>query len=509
MNSQSSRNAWGSMLESHRLNFAAPGPRAVAAPAADAKTARDLHALWEKYAGELAELSGQLADKFRDMNQRKFGATFGDLEGELLYVLVREGRPEIVYEISPNSGYSTNYLLAAVTRNGVGRVESFELIDSFDGVPTAEVIRGNLIGLCDPGRHRLTIGDARVEALRGLERGVPSFTLIDSCHDDFFAEFYVKALLPRLTGTVVVQDIFHFDPRPEWATEASYLLSFLYETATPFLPFPLYEDGLAAAPARAGLAARRPLRSNSILFTLGDRPATADPADGERLIALIEDQRRGAPARLDPVFPLNAALDAPALLSGFRDRDRPADRYVAAVHGQALDEDAPGFAEVVTLAQGRGALTPRLLNGLTAAFNRMDPCLQTLTVEALVHFRQAETARALIARVGPLRGAELPQRLAYAAARLGLADATYAWIEACRRGAADRTLAVGFRPLLRCTEIALAIGAADLADRLFEEALALRAHRTALFGDGPGTKIYREIEEFCRRVPRFAGRGGA
>ena len=37
-------------------------------------------------------------------------------------------------------------------------------------------------------------------------------------------------LLPRVSGTLVVQDIVHFDPRPEWATEAYYLLTHLQLT---------------------------------------------------------------------------------------------------------------------------------------------------------------------------------------------------------------------------------------------------------------------------------------
>jgi predicted O-methyltransferase YrrM len=492
------------MLQRYGLDHSKSGPKQRSMRGIDPESRDSLLALWDKYSRELAALSVPMAAKLTEMQAAGYGVGFGDLEGELLYILVREQKPEIIYEISPNCGYSTNYLLAAVTRNGTGRVESFEMNEAFNGVPIRDVIRGNLIGLCDPARHHVTIGDARVESLRRLAEGIPSFTLIDSCHDDYFAEFYVKALLPRLTGTVVIQDILHFDPRPEGSTESFYLLSYLYETGNSFLPFALYEDTLMASPARAGIARRRPLRSNTIALSLGDRPACSGTESADRLIALLERLRRIPATSVDPHFPLNSASEHHALLAGFRDRTAPENRYVAAVYGGALDEATPGLGEVVAMALTGRPMTPAMAEGLVRVFDEFDAGFQLLVLQALTAKGYPDRARALMSHVSGVSGAVLPQCLALAAAGLGLMNETAAWIAACRRGAADRTIDTAHRALMQCAVLAAAFKAPDLANNLFDEILAIRDDWGGMFGGNPD--IEREIAEFCQSHPRFAAR---
>lgn len=417
--------------------------------------------------------------------------------------MVREIKPEIVFEISPNSGYSTNYLLAAVTRNGFGRVDSFELLQSFNGVSTADTIRGSMVALCDPARHNLILGDARVEALRRLDHGIPGFTLLDSCHDDFFAEFYVKALLPRLAGAVVVQDILHFDPRPEWSTEAQYVLSWLYETGTPFLPLSLYEDLLQTSAVRARLTPRRPMRNSSILMTLGTAPAGGREAS-DRLLALIEAERAGKPAMLDPLFPLNSTLSAQHLRREFRDRTAPADRYVAAGYGRAIDEDAPGYCDIMAFCMGSLPLTGRLARSVVRLFDSFDPFLQVYALECLVLGEQSGAYADLCRRVVPeaVRGVELTHRMAFVAARLNLREEAIMWIRACRAAGMDHSLPVGFRALLQCARLAETLKAEALAQGLLDDVLAIRAFR--LRTGGGAEKIDREIAAFCQQNPRLA-----
>lgn len=480
-------------------------------PSADPITERDLLLLWDKYSDELAELSAQLAVRFRDMQARGLGTVFGDLEGELLYILIRETKPEIVFEISPNSGYSTNYLLAAVTRNDLGRVESFELIESFDGYPTVDVIRGNMIDLCDPARHRLNLGDARIEALRRLEDGVPSFTLLDSCHDDFFAEFYVKALLPRLTGTVVVQDILHFGPRPEWATEAQYLLSWLCETGRPFLPFALYEDILGVSTVRAALTPRRTLRGNSIVLTLGDAPANSGSEDGDRLIALIEAERDGKPPTLDPRFPLNSTLSAPALRRGFRDGTAPEDRYVAACYTDTLNDEAPGFCDIMALVSMSRPPSARMRDSLAHDFESFDPFLRIVSLELLIRAEGATaTNRELFHRIDPNRvvSAEMTHRMAFMAMHLGLRDQALAWIRTTRHSATDLSQSVGYRSLLKCVRLAEALKEPTLAEGLLDDVLAIGLNRRKTQGARPAAKVDQEVAALCRDIPRLTRMAG-
>src|SRR5665213_553562 len=84
-------------------------------------------ALYSKYQSELVELTRELAPLRERMLAEGYGADFGDMEAEILYMLLREARPDKIAEISPCHGYSTNYILAALTRNNFGRVFSFEI----------------------------------------------------------------------------------------------------------------------------------------------------------------------------------------------------------------------------------------------------------------------------------------------------------------------------------------------------------------------------------------------
>ena len=83
-------------------------------------------ALFEEYADDLWRLTERLRLKHLEFCHQGHVAAFGDVEGEILYLAVRELRPNCVFEISPGAGYSTNYLLAALTDNGHGRLHSFD-----------------------------------------------------------------------------------------------------------------------------------------------------------------------------------------------------------------------------------------------------------------------------------------------------------------------------------------------------------------------------------------------
>ena len=465
-----------------------------------------LASLWRKYADELKEISSEMCVLYNNMRLNNYGAIFGDIEGELLYILVREIKPNIIFEISPNTGYSTNYMLSAMTRNGVGVMESFELEASFNGRPTEEVIRSNMIPSCDPARHRINIGDARVETFKALERGAPDFTLIDSCHDDFFAEFYIKALFPQIKGTVVVQDILHFDPRPEWAPEAYYLLSWLYETSSPYLPFPLYEDALRDLPARSGLTPRRPLRGSSIVFDLGDAPAAMDDRNVKGFLSVLT----GSPDDASRVrFPLNwlphKKPDQPLAL----DFNDPANRYVAATFGGQVDETTPGFIDLLAASQMRCRMSDAMAAAAVDRFADYDPMLQGLALEAFINQGRLGELRRILAHDFPVKGVYWPGRLAQAAADIGDRAAMRRWLERLVVEGEDMSQAMGYRALLAGADLAEKNGEEALATRLFNAALAFRRWRTKTFADGPTSKIYREIAAFCASRPAFAAKDSA
>jgi predicted O-methyltransferase YrrM len=175
--------------------------------------------LYAKYDSELANLNKKLRPHFYAMQSRRETTAFGEIEGEMLYMLIRESKPEIVFEVSPDCGWSTNYIMAALTKNGQGNLHTFELMATKRGRPTVDVIRGNQLKDWDLNRLHIHLGDAlETTPMIGSDQPI-DFLLIDSNHDDWFAKWYIENLIPRVKGIVFVQDIAFVD-RLEPSTEA-------------------------------------------------------------------------------------------------------------------------------------------------------------------------------------------------------------------------------------------------------------------------------------------------
>ncbi|MEE9286113.1 MAG: hypothetical protein V3V35_10365 [Dehalococcoidia bacterium] len=141
----------------------------------------------------------------RDMLDHGHPADFSDTEAELLYLMVREMKPNVVVEISPSHGYSTSYILAALTDNGHGKLFSHEMQRQAQGRPMADVIVGNLSRRVDPTRLEIVIGDARQARIPPCE-----LLFLDSCHEAYFAAWYFSCLVSQ-PRQVFVHDILTYD----------------------------------------------------------------------------------------------------------------------------------------------------------------------------------------------------------------------------------------------------------------------------------------------------------
>lgn len=68
--------------------------------------------------------------KMRLWCQQTNSCKFCDEEAEMVYMLLREMRPKSVFEMAPNRGYSTSWMLAALEMNKYGNLTSFDLHDA-------------------------------------------------------------------------------------------------------------------------------------------------------------------------------------------------------------------------------------------------------------------------------------------------------------------------------------------------------------------------------------------
>ena len=245
----------------------------------------DWTALYGKYHDELRGLAKRLRRQYHLMQAHGYLATFGDVEGEILYMLLRESHPETVFEISPNAGWSTNYILAALTANAHGVVHSFELSRTLRGRPTETIIREHQAPEWDQSRLIVHLGDARTTTTEVPDTIDALF--LDSCHEAFFARWYLDTLFPRVRGPVLIQDIAFVDGL-EPSTEAQEVWAWAKREQVALELVGAVEASMRGSSARRGLVERRGLRCNSIVLTL-----PAPPGEPGEVGALPTFEERG------------------------------------------------------------------------------------------------------------------------------------------------------------------------------------------------------------------------
>lgn len=208
---------------------------------------------------------------------------FGDVDCELLYLTVRELRPEVLVEVSPSGGWSTSWLLNALRDNGGGTLYSCDLIDDSSR---------NLPRELTEGRWRFLQGDVFRTAEQLPER--IEYLFVDSLHTADFARWYVQRLFPRLDphAVVAVDDMFHQQGgmfvsvvgAKGGETEPDVVLRWLRERKQEFYTVaePIgEEDARAVRSVRQELGLSAPLRrvggNPAIFFQLGE-PAPHAPS---------------------------------------------------------------------------------------------------------------------------------------------------------------------------------------------------------------------------------------
>lgn len=126
----------------------------------------------------------------------------GYFEGKMAYAYIRELKPEVVWEAGPWHGFSTYPLALGVKNNGIGKVYSFE--------SNSEYLEGAIKNIEKAGLSEyveFVLGRFQDTALGVLEK-VKKIDIFyqDSSHDGFFAEWYIKNILPYVTYLVFIHD---------------------------------------------------------------------------------------------------------------------------------------------------------------------------------------------------------------------------------------------------------------------------------------------------------------
>ena len=133
------------------------------------------------------------------------------IEAQILYLIVRLTKPQVVAEISPNFGYTTGIILLAMNLNRRGVLYSYDLERRYrDGSWRTFA----LIGIARE-RQRFIIGDVR-KLPAGAVPDQPDLLFMDSDHSYEFARWYLSSLVPsvRRGGLIHVHDVLRYAVKP-------------------------------------------------------------------------------------------------------------------------------------------------------------------------------------------------------------------------------------------------------------------------------------------------------
>lgn len=153
--------------------------------------------LYEKYGNEIASFRPKMKAWCEKTNSCKYG----DYEAEMLYLLIREHKPQNVFEMAPNRGFSSHWILEALHKN-----DNTSYLHSFD-------IHETSVKLMDEkykSRWIFTLGDyAELYDEGKLSMQKFDFIFIDALHEEEFAQGYCNRLLSthKRKAIVAIHDI--------------------------------------------------------------------------------------------------------------------------------------------------------------------------------------------------------------------------------------------------------------------------------------------------------------
>jgi len=205
----------------------------------------EMKRLYEQFGTELREMHAQM----RPWCDETRSCKFCDREAEMLYMLVRLWRPTNMFEMAPNRGYSTSWILKAMQHNEHGTLHSFDIHRS-----AAKFVDRGL-----QARWNFTVADVR--ALAAADTGLMAqydFIFIDALHLKEFSLWYTRTLLSHQvvqTTPVVIHDIVATVDGSGRESEPVYQFLAFSDDVTD--TFTLAGEGLTPTPVRPVAAALR------------------------------------------------------------------------------------------------------------------------------------------------------------------------------------------------------------------------------------------------------------
>lgn len=177
------------------------------------------------------------------------------LEAQVLYLLIRCVKPDVVVEISPNYGYSTGFILMAMNKNNLGQLYSFDLEGKFYRHALRNFER---VGV-NASRQHFFAGEICEVYNRVLPKRI-DILFMDSDHSYAFAQWYMANLYPRLVeGCLIhVHDILRYGVKPHLGDqgEGRTIWEFIKENQIPETDYLYIGDLMRSQPTKPAVIQR-------------------------------------------------------------------------------------------------------------------------------------------------------------------------------------------------------------------------------------------------------------
>lgn len=154
--------------------------------------------LYDKYGSEIQALRPTM----RAWCNVSKSCKFTDFEVEMLYMLIREHKPQKVFEMAPNKGFSSHWILSALHKNNdASRLYSYDIHNTSLKFMNEKHLKDRWSFTLGDYEKLLQTGDLHMDGF--------DFIFIDALHTEAFSRGYcTKLLLPHKTQAIVaIHDI--------------------------------------------------------------------------------------------------------------------------------------------------------------------------------------------------------------------------------------------------------------------------------------------------------------
>lgn len=312
-------------------------------------------------------------------------------------------------------------------------------------------------------------------------------------------------LFKYAAGSIFIQDVNHYGPRPEWASEAYHVLNHLMVRGIDFLPISLYEDDINAAGHQKSMTPHRAFRSSSIYLNIPDSEDD-DNLAADSFLNLFEKDRSKIKQENISKFPINA-LDLNLVSDPTQLNINDSDGYFKPMFMGSFDNIDVNHASLMAILSGKATPDGQFLDMLVEAFEGVDAFHRVMILYALANHGRQKDALALYGQHADgceTSGLDVKFVLAKVFMACAQPDACKLWLEKCCEQSTDTSLTGAPMQYYQAALIASKMGLHTVSGKLIDAAYhSVHVHETAGIEPTSMMRMARLLFRMSFRRPRM------